>query len=277
MIDSHFHVWDAQARDHSWLAAAPTLAKRYEITRYEDEARRLGIDGSVLIQVLNDIDETKEFLAIAGASDVVRGVVGWVDLTARDVDDRLAALQESRHGHLLVGIRHLLEGEADTGFLERSDVIRGLRSLARRGLVFDFMGRADQLTSARRVVERFEDLRMILDRAGKPDLSNLQAYDWEENIRAMAKTKRVAAKIAGMANEAGPNWRQDDLQPTVDFLLESLGTSRVMFGSDWPVCLAVATFDDVVELTRGLCSGLTLSEVREVVHENAHRWYRLES
>ena len=275
MIDSHFHVWDAQARDHSWLAAAPTLERHYEIARYENEAQRLGINGAVLIQVLNDIDETKEFLAIAGGSDVVRGVVGWVDLTARDVDDQLVALRESRHGHLLVGIRHLLEGEADPGFLERPDVVRGLQSVAQRGLVFDFMGRADQLTSARRVLERCEDLRMVLDRAGKPDMSNWRAYDWEENVRAMAKTKRVAAKIAGMANEAGPHWRQDDLQPTVDFLLESLGTSRVMFGSDWPVCLEVATFDEVVELNRGLCSGLTPSEFREVVDENARHWYRL--
>ena len=273
MIDSHFHVWDASARDHSWLEAAPTLEKRYDISRYEGEARRLDIEGALLIQVLNDIEETREFMDIAADSDLVQGVVGWVDLTAPDVDDQLAALQESSTGRFLVGIRHLLEGENDAGFLERADVVRGLRALARRDLVFDFMGRPDQLTSARRVLEGCDDLKMVLDRAGKPDLSDLSAFGWDENLRAMANTGRVAAKFAGLASEAGLNWSPRAVQPTVDFLLEVLGTSSVMFGSDWPVCLAVATFDDVVELTRSVFSRLTIAETREVLHDNALRIY----
>lgn len=273
MIDSHFHVWDASERDHSWLEAAPTLEKRYDISRYEGEARRLDIEGALLIQVLNDIEETREFLDIAADSDLVQGVVGWVDLTAPDVDDQLAALQESSTGRFLVGVRHLLEGENDPGFLERADVVRGLRALARRDLVFDFMGRPDQLTSARRVLEGCDDLKMVLDRAGKPDLSDLSAFGWDENLRAMANTGRVAAKFAGLANEAGLNWSPRAVQPTVDFLLEVLGTSSVIFGSDWPVCLAVATFDDVVELTRSVFSRLTIAETREVLHDNVLRIY----
>jgi L-fuconolactonase len=268
-------VWDASRRDHAWLSAVPTLEKRYDVADYEKEAQRLGIQGAILIQVLNDVEETKEFLEIARGSTLVRGVVGWVDLAARDVDDQLAELQDSSGGDLLVGVRHLLEGEADPRFLERPEIVRGLHAVARRGLVFDFMGRADQLASARRVLERCDDLRMVLDRAGKPDLSDLSAYGWDENLRAMATTQRVAAKFAGMANEAGANWSPGTLQPTVDFVIDVLGPSSVMFGSDWPVCLAVATLDEVVELSRDVFSGLTLSEWNTVFEENARRVYRL--
>ena len=275
MIDSHFHVWDASRRDHAWLSAVPTLEKRYDVADYEKEAQRLGIQGAILIQVLNDVEETKEFLEIARGSTLVRGVVGWVDLAARDVDDQLADLQDSSGGDLLVGVLHLLEGEADPRFLERPEIVRGLHAVARRGMVFDFMGRADQLASARRVLERCDELRMVLDRAGKPDLSDLSAYGWEENLRAMATTQRVAAKFAGMANEAGANWSPGTLQPTVDFVIDVLGPSSVMFGSDWPVCLAVATLDEVVELSRDVFSGLTLSEWNTVFEENARRVYRL--
>jgi L-fuconolactonase len=225
------------------------------------------------VQVLNDLDETREFLDLAGDSTLVRGVVGWVDLQAPDIDDQLASLQESRFGHVLVGVRHLLEGERDPEFLERPEVERGLCAVARRGLAFDFMGRPDQLTSARRVLERCDDLRMVLDRAGKPEMSDLRAYDWDENVRAMANTKRVAVKIAGLANEAGPQWSQSAIQPVVDFVLDVVGPSSVMFGSDWPVCLAVATFDDVVELTRSVFLGLTPAETDEVLHESARRFY----
>ena len=275
MIDSHFHVWDASVREHSWLAAVPTLEKHYGIVRYEHEASRLGIGGAILIQVLNDVQETREFLEIASVSSLVQGVVGWVDLTARDVEDQLDVLQDSRGGDLLVGVRHLLEGESDPHFLERPDVFRGLCALAKRGLSFDFMGRADQLSSARRVLERCEDLRIVLDRAGKPDVRDLSAHDWDANIRAMALTGRVAAKFAGLANEVGPGWNQEVLQPTVDFLVTTLGTSSLMFGSDWPVCLVVATFDEVLELTRDCFFGLDESEMNDVVNQNARRFYQL--
>jgi L-fuconolactonase len=273
VIDSHFHVWDGALRDHSWLSAVPMLETRYDIARYEAEAQRLGIEGAILVQVLNDLDETREFLAIAGKSALVRGVVGWVDLQAPDVDDQLASLQESRYGQFLVGVRHLLEGERDPEFLERPEIERGLRAVAQRGLAFDFMGRPDQLASARRVLERCDDLRIVLDRAGKPDLSDLSAYGWDQNLRAMATTRRVAVKIAGLANEAGPQWSEHAIQPTVDFVLDVVGPSSVMFGSDWPVCLAVATFDDVVDLTRSVCVGLTPAETHEVFHESARRFY----
>jgi L-fuconolactonase len=275
VIDSHFHVWDSEVRDHAWLSAAPTLERRYEIERYEHEADQLGFDGAVLVQVLNDADETREFLAVADASPLVQGVVGWVDLAAPDVDEQLAVLQLSQNGRYLVGVRHLLEGEVDADFLERPAVYRGLCALARRGLIFDFMGRTDQLASARRVLERCEELRIVLDRAGKPVLDDLSAFDWDEHVVAMAKTGRVSAKFAGLANEAGPHWSPAAIQPVVDFLLDALGPTSLLFGSDWPVCLMVASFDEVLALTRECFRGLEPSELRDVLGGNARRVYGL--
>jgi L-fuconolactonase len=275
MIDSHFHVWDAGARDHSWLSAAPTLELRYPIERYESEATRLAIDGAVLVQVLNDAAETLEFLDVAGASPLVEGVVGWVDLTAPDVEEQLAALQESPHGRFVVGVRPLLEGVAAVDFLEQPAVFRGLCAVAKCGLTFDFMGRTDQLASARRVLERCNELRIVLDRAGKPLLSDLGAFNWREHLVAMARTGRVAAKFAGLANEAGPGWSADVIQPVVDVLLDTLGPTSLMFGSDWPVCLMVASFDEVVDLTRDCFRGLDASELAGVLGENARRVYGL--
>jgi L-fuconolactonase len=124
-------------------------------------------------------------------------------------------------------------------------------------------------------LERCEELRIVLDRAGKPVLDDLSAFDWDEHVVAMAKTGRVSAKFAGLANEAGPHWSPAAIQPVVDFLLDALGPTSLLFGSDWPVCLMVASFDEVLALTRECFRGLEPSELRDVLGGNARRVYGL--
>ncbi len=274
MIDAHFHVWDANRRDHSWLSAVPMLEKCYDIRDYTKEADRVGLKGAILIQVLNDADETNEFLSIAHSSAFVRGVVGWIDLRAPDVAERIGALKESEHGKWLVGVRHLIENE-DVFFLQQPEVLRGLEAVASNGLVFDFMGRPEQLASAHCALEHCESLRMVLDRAGKPDLSDLNAHEWKKTVEALANTGRVVAKFAGFANEAGPEWSLEDIQPAVDVLLETFGPSSILFGSDWPVCLAVANLDELMALNHACFRALTTSEMNDVMGENARRFYQL--
>jgi L-fuconolactonase len=275
IVDSHFHVWDAATRRHDWLELAPKLERRYTIGQYEALARENSVEGAVLVQVLNDADETLEFLDAAFESPVVSAVVGWVDLEAPDVSQRLLALQESRHGDLLVGVRHLVEAESDPHFLERPSVRRGLDAVARSGLVFDLLVRPHQLASALRAVRSCEGLRVVLDHAGLPDLADLNAYAWSFNVGELAATGRVACKLSGFVTEVSPATSSAAVREVVSFLVETFTTRAVLFGSDWPVCLQAASFGDVLSLARASVPELNLVELEDVFGENARRWYRM--
>ncbi len=230
MIDAHFHLWDASTRPHEWLREVPNLESRYSLAQYEQLAHEHGIDAGILVQVLNDADETREFLAIAADSPLVAGVVGWLDIEAPDVLEQIAELREAPGGSFLVGVRHLVEQETDPDYFSRRSVLNGLRAVAASGLVFDLMARASQLSGAFGAIEQCDDLIVVLDRAGKPNPRDLDANGWRKNVAAFAKTGRVVAKVAGLANEVGANWTRAALGPVVDELLENFGPKALLFG-----------------------------------------------
>jgi len=276
ILDSHFHVWDASQGGHDWLEGAPNLAPCYTVAQYEATARANDVEGAVLVQVRNDAAETLEFLELASQSTLVNGVVGWINLEAPDVNDHLTALQESPHGSLLVGVRHLVEGESDPQYLERDSVQRGLSAVAASGLVFDLLVRPRQLASALRAVRACEDLRVVLDHAGFPNVTDLDQDAWATNVGELAQTGRVACKLSGFVTELGSRGSDVHVRATVSFLVETFTTRSLLFGSDWPVCLQVAPFEEVLTLARVSVADLSTSEREDVFGENARRWYQVD-
>jgi L-fuconolactonase len=278
IIDAHHHVWDLSVRDQDWItgeALAP-LRRDFSLDDLRPEASAAGVDATILVQTVAVADETPEFLALAAGADLIAGVVGWVDLTAPDVAVTLAGLRELPGGELLVGIRHQVQGEADPDWLCRADVLRGLRAVADAGLRYDLRTLPHQLPAAVRAATEIPELTFVLDHLSKPPIRTGGLEPWANRLRALGRLPNVACKLSGMATEADPErWKAADLRPYSDIVLEAFGPERVMFGSDWPVCLLAASYGRVVEVARELTSHLSAAEQDAVFGGTAARAYGL--
>ncbi|MFC7588425.1 amidohydrolase family protein [Nonomuraea antimicrobica] len=272
-IDAHHHVWDPSARPHTWLdpAAMAPIRRTFTLGDLAGPAAAAGVDGTVLVQVLPDLAETREFLAMAAGSELVGGVVGWIDLTAPDAADTLAALPAG-----LVGVRHGVQSEPDPAWLNRPDVRRGLAAVAAAGLAYDLLTLPHQLPAAIETVAALPELTFVLDHLSKPPIATGELEPWRSGIRELAARPNVYCKLSGLVTEADwASWRVADLRPYAEVVLEAFGPERVMFGSDWPVCLLAASYEQVTGAAEELCAGLSDGERADVFGDTARRAYRL--
>jgi L-fuconolactonase len=267
IVDAHHHLWDLGVRDQDWItgpALAP-LRRDFLLGDYQSVADVNGIAASVVVQTVTVPGETPELLALAGASDLIAGVVGWTDLTAPDIADRLAALKEQPGGGNLVGLRHQVQSEADPDWLTRPDVLRGLGAIARAGLVYDLVITAGQLGASARAAAAVPDLVFVLDHLGKPPIAAGHTEPWAQDLRGLAALPNTVAKLSGLVTEADwRRWQVADLRPYAEVALDAFGPARMMFGSDWPVCTLTANYPDVLAAARDLTAGLSPAE-REAV------------
>ncbi|MEU9344042.1 amidohydrolase family protein [Streptomyces sp. NPDC048278] len=255
-IDAHHHVWDLSVRDQDWITGPglQPLRRNFTVEDLAPEAAAAGVTRTVLVQTVTVAEETPEFLALADTHDLVAAVVGWTDLTRPDVADELARLRELPGGTCLKGIRHQVQGEPDPEWLLRPDVGRGLAALADAGLVYDLVVQAHQLPAAVKAAESHPDLTFVLDHLGKPPIASGALEPWATAVRALAGRPNTVCKLSGMVTEADPaSWTVDDLRPYAATVLDAFGPDRLMFGSDWPVCVLAGTyrevFDAAAELT----------------------------
>jgi L-fuconolactonase len=231
------------------------------------------MDATVLVQTISVADETPELLAIADAEPVIAGVVGWIDLSAPDAADELARLMDGEGGGRLVGIRHQVQEEPDPRWLCRADVRPGLAAVGEAGLAYDLLVKPQQLASAVDIVRALPDMRFVLDHAGKPAIRDRAIQPWQAEIAELAQLPNVAVKLSGLVTEAADEWTVEQLRPFVDVLLQAFEPSRIMFGSDWPVCLLAASYREVVAAAQELTAQLSSAERADVFGETAARWY----
>ncbi|MTE22285.1 amidohydrolase family protein [Streptomyces sp. TRM43335] len=278
IVDAHHHVWDLSVRDQDWLAddrLAP-LRRTFTTADLAPEAAAAGVDATVVVQTVTVPDETPELLALAAADDLVAGVVGWTDLTAPDVADALARLRDGPGGEHLVGIRHQVQGEPDPRWLLRPDVTRGTRALAAAGLVHELVVLPHQLPAAAEAAAAHPDLLFVLDHLGKPPVAEGRSASWARDLRRLAGLPNTLGKLSGLVTEAHwDTWTVEDLRPFADTALEAFGPERLMFGSDWPVCLLAAPYRRVVGTARELTAALTPAERAAVLGGTATRVYGL--
>jgi L-fuconolactonase len=270
MIDSHHHLWDLDRRDLPWTAAArfAPIRRNFAVGDLAETLAGTGVDATVLVQAVNDTDETADLLAVD--SDLVAGVVGWVDLTDPAVADHLEARR-------LVGIRHLTAVEPDPGgWLAQPAVRRGLRAVAAAGLAYDLIVWPAQFDVAADVVAAHPDLRFVLDHLGKPPIADGPIGPWADGIRALARLPNLYCKLSGMVTVADhARWTVADIRPYAEVVFDAFGPDRVMFGSDWPVCLIAADYRRVLDLVADLTGSLTSTERELVLGGTARRVYRL--
>lgn len=230
-----------------------------------------------MVQTVCVAEETTELLALAEDACEVAGVVGWTDLVAPGVGDELARVREGPGGRWLAGIRHQLQDVADPGWLRRPEVRRGLRAVGEASLVYDFVVRHHQLPVVKETVAALCDVRFVLDHAGKPPVASGALSPWREQLRALGRSDNLAVKLSGLVSEADlGSWSVEDLRPYVEVVLDVFGPNRTMWGSDWPVCLLAARYEEWLFAAIELTAGLSAGEREAVFGGTAAEWYSLE-
>ncbi|WP_298886964.1 amidohydrolase family protein [uncultured Bradyrhizobium sp.] len=277
-IDAHQHFWDPARADYPWMMA-PELAPIRRAFGPADLAPLMKanrIDASIVVQCRSSLAETEEFLEVAHATPSVIGVVGWVDLTDSALGDTLDRLRTLPGGAKLVGIRHQVHDEADPDWLLRTDVQRGLAALFARDLTYDFLVRTRELPAAIATAKAFPQARFVLDHAAKPPITEGGSADWSERIASLAACDNVWCKVSGLATEAKWNdWDAERLFPFVQHVAKCFGEDRLIFGSDWPVCLLAGSYSEIKTALEA-CLAKLGPRVREKAFEvNAKKAYRL--
>jgi L-fuconolactonase len=273
VVDAHVHVWDLAATEQAWIPEGSPIRRSFDLAELRTALAGTPVGRVVLVQVVNDAEETRSFLASARADDLVAGVVGWVDLARPDIDEAVDALAD---GGGLVGVRHQALAEADpSAWLRSRQVQRGLSALEARGLPFDLMIRPEHFPAAVETAAAHPSMRFVLDHLGKAPIASGELEPWASGLRELAGEDNVWCKLSGVHTIAPADWNWADLEPFVDVALESFGPDRVVFGSDWPVSLQAATYAEVLQAAGQACAPLSDAERGGVLGANARRVYRL--
>jgi L-fuconolactonase len=275
-IDAHQHFWKYDPVKHGWISDAMWVIRRdYTPDDLLPLLQKAGMDGCVTVQVNQTEEENKEMLALAGQYDFIRGIVGWVDLQHPEVEFRLEWYKEAYPK--LKGFRHILQSERDRALMLKPAFKRGIGSLKKFGYTFDILIFPDQLGYTREFVAAFPDQPFIIDHIAKPYIKDrFITEEWKDAIRAVAAFPNVWCKISGMVTEADwKNWKPEHFRPYLDAVVDAFGPGRIVFGSDWPVCLVAAEYAQVVSIVEDYFSGFAADERAALFGGNAARFYGL--
>jgi len=277
IVDAHHHFWDPAEADYPWLTdELAAIRRRFGPEDLEPLLAATGVERTILVQTRSSVTETGAFLATAARTPLIAGVVGWVDLLDPGVADALARVRGGTGGQKLLGVRHQVHDEPDSDWLRRSDARRGIAAVGAAGLAYDLLVRSRELPAALDTVKALPDVRFVIDHLAKPRIRDGQLQPWAELIRPFGDHGNVWCKISGLVTEADWGaWRPEDLEPFVDHALNVFGPDRLLFGSDWPVCLLAATYSEVLDAARVTLAGLSSEERAAVFGGNAAAVYRL--
>lgn len=275
-IDSHQHFWRYDRRRDTWITDEMSVLKRdFLPADLLPELAANGMDATVVVQADQSEDETLFLLDCAAEHPQIAGVVGWVDLCAPNVVDRLAYFSQFPK---LRGFRHVAQTEPDDNFLLREDFCRGVARLREFGFTYDILIYPKQLAAACRFADRFPQQPFVVDHLAKPLIRARQIESWREQIRAVAAHPNIYCKLSGIITEADwVTWSANDCRPYLDVVFEAFGVDRLMFGSDWPVCLLAGTYCRVKQLVEDYARHMTPRNREKIFGLNAARFYGLSS
>jgi L-fuconolactonase len=276
-IDAHQHFWTYSAAEYPWIGEGMgRLARDYLPDDLAPNLAAAGLDGSVAVQARQSLEETRWLLDLADGFEIVKGVVGWVDLRSDHVADEL---DEFAAQPKFVGVRHVVQDEPDPRFMLGDAFLRGLRQLAPLGLTYDLLLYPHQLPAAVELAGLMPDQPFVLDHLAKPQVKAGLASalePWQTDIRALARHPNVTCKLSGLVTEAAwQGWKRSDFTPYLDVALDAFGPERLMFGSDWPVCLLAGEYADVVGIVTEFVDRLSPSEQHQILGGTATMFYGL--
>ncbi len=273
-IDSHQHFWNYDPVKDSWITdEMGALRNNFLPRNLKPILDANKIDGCVLVQVDQSEEENDFLVTLAEENDFIKGVVGWVDLRAEDIQERLASYTSIKK---LKGFRHIVQGESDDRFLMRSDFMRGISALQSHNFAYDILIYPHQLSVAIEFVRKFPTQKFVIDHLAKPEIKNGNIQNWKKEIREIAAMENIHCKISGMVTEADwQKWTYADVEPYLDVVFESFGIDRLMYGSDWPVCLLAGSYEKQLSITESYINSLSDTEQNKIMGANAFHFYNL--
>ncbi|GAB3533698.1 amidohydrolase family protein [Pontibacter brevis] len=273
-IDAHQHFWKFDPVRDSWITEDMAKIRRnFGPEDLQPLLQQHGFDGCVAVQADQSEAENDFLLTSADTYDFVKGIVGWVELRAADVQERL---EHYTRFEKLKGFRHVLQGEPDRALMLQPDFKRGISQLSRHGFTYDILIFTDQLRYAKELVAAFPNQPFVLDHLAKPKIKEKEIEAWASDIKAIAVHENVCCKLSGMVTEADwQHWKKEDFTPYLDVVVEAFGTGRIMYGSDWPVCLVAAGYGEMLGIVESYFSSFSQAEQAGFFGGNASRFYKL--
>lgn len=275
-VDAHQHFWKYNPARDAWITDRMSVLKRDflpdELAR---ECEANAIDASIAVQADQSEDETLFLLDLAKSNPLIAGVVGWVDLRSPRLGERLEFFSQCEK---LRGFRHIAQSEADERFLVREDFLKGIAQLRAFGFTYDILIYPKQLPAALELVANVPEQRFVVDHLAKPEIKTREIKVWAEYIRRIAENPNVFCKVSGLVTEADwRRWRPADFQPYLEVAFEAFGVERLMFGSDWPVCLVAATYGQVKAIIEDYLKNSRAQDREKIFGGNAARFYGLKA
>jgi L-fuconolactonase len=273
-IDAHQHFWKFDPVRDSWINDHMTRLRRDFLPHdLEPVLARNNVEGTIVVQSDQSEKENEFQLLHAAGHDFIKGVVGWVDLTRADIRD---ALQRYAGIDKFKGFRHILQSETDRAYMLSKGFRNGIRNLREFGFTYDILILPDQLPHVTQLVRLFPDQPFVLDHIGKPDIARQDISLWTKEIKELAACENVYCKISGMVTEAKWNtWQPGDFKPYLDIVVENFGTKRILFGSDWPVCLLSASYEETIGIVEEYFKNFSADEQAMFFGLNAIKFYRI--
>ncbi|KGJ92606.1 amidohydrolase family protein [Colwellia psychrerythraea] len=274
-IDAHHHLWKFDPVDYDWIDdSMAALKKDFLIRDLEKTLHHNGFSSSIAVQARQSIEETLWLLELAQNTALIKGVVGWIDLKSNTLSQQLDRLKKHKK---LVGFRHVIQGETDPDFMQSPDFIRGLQMLADKGYRYDLLIFSHQLPAAIKMLEQVPHLHVVIDHIAKPDIKSKSDFNtWQQGMGILARNPKCYCKLSGMVTEADwLNWQLKDFHPFMQTVLHLFGPHRIMFGSDWPVCLVAAEYSQTKEIVLDFVNENAPHAKDLILGQNAQEFYQL--
>ena len=273
-IDAHQHFWKFDPVRDSWITNEMSVIRNDFFPEHlQPILKDNDFDGSVAVQADQSETETNFLLDLADKNDFIKGVVGWVDLRAENIEERLAHYKQFKK---LKGFRHILQGEKDRGFMLQPEFKRGIKALQQFNFTYDILIFPDQLQYTKKFVAMFPEQKFVVDHIAKPYIKKKKIEEWKNDMQEIAGCQNVSCKISGLVTEADwKSWEAKDFTPYLDTVVNAFGTDRIMFGSDWPVCLVAASFREMLDIVKDYFSSFTKQEQDKFFGGNAINFYNL--
>jgi L-fuconolactonase len=274
IIDSHQHFWNYEPVKHSWIDDEMAVIRRdFTPEDLQKVYQENGVDGCVAVQADQTLAETDFLIDLASKNDFIKGIVGWVDLRNEAVE---TDLERYSHQPKVKGFRHVVQGESDHNFLLRPNFLRGISALEKYNYVYDILIFPHQLGATLEFVKRFPNIKFVIDHIAKPYIKDGFYEGWANQMKAIAKHDNVYCKVSGMITEADyKTWTESQLHPYIDLVFNAFGTNRIMYGSDWPVCLVAGNYAQVKNIVTNYIADFSADEKATIMGKNAIQFYNL--
>jgi len=274
VIDSHQHFWKYEPKKHSWIDNRMKVIRRdflpQDLNKVFIENK---INYCVAVQADQSTFETNFLIELSEIYNFIKGIVGWVDLKSQKLENYL---DNYKNIDIIKGFRHVVQDESDHNFLLRPQFLNGIKLLGKYDYSYDILVFPHQLGSVLELTKKFPNQKFVIDHIGKPYIFDNFYYGWATLIKEIGKQENVYCKFSGMITEADhKNWKKEQIEPYMDLVMESFGSRKLMFGSDWPVCLIAGNYSEVKKLVTDFISSFSLNEQNLIMYENAINFYNL--